>query len=84
MVRVRGRGRRDMVRARGRVRPDTVVARARVRRGAEMAAGTEGVTVVAMAGGTEVDMAVAVLRVGVRGARTDSGCMPTEGKNSGT
>lgn len=75
MVRVRGRGRRDMARARGRVRPDTVVARVRVRRGAEMGVGTVGVTV--------VDMAVAVLRVGVRGARTDSGRMPTEGKNSG-
>ncbi len=64
-----------MARARGRVRPDTVVARVRVRRGAEMGVGTVGVTV--------VDMAVAVLRVGVRGARTDSGRMPTEGKNSG-
>lgn len=72
-----------MVRARGRVRPDTVVARARVRRGAEMGAGTVVGMEVAMAGVTGVDMAVAVLRVGVRGARTDSGRMPTEGMNSG-
>lgn len=81
---VRVRDRRGMVQVRGHVRPDTVVVRVRVRRAAgAMVADTEAAMGVEMAVGMEAVMGVAVRRAGVRGVRTDSECMPTDGLNSG-